>query len=207
MRELKCGFPECVNKMVTELIERTFIAVKHDGVQRGLVGEIIGRFEKRGLKLIGIKMIKPSKELADKHYILTPASIEKTGTNTRKAAAEKGIEVTETNEEIANRVKGWNMDYLTEGPVVAMVWEGFHSIEIGRKIVGPAESRGAPIGTVRGDYSVESYEMADALKRPLRNLMHASGNKEESDNEVALWFAESELCDWGNARWQTMHKY
>ena len=193
--------------MIKDLIERTFIAVKHDGVQRGLVGEIISRFEKRGLKLIGIKMIKPSKELADKHYVLTSASIEKTGTNTRKAAAEKGIEVTETNEEIASRVKGWNMDYLTEGPVVAMIWEGFHAIEIGRKIVGPAESRGAPIGTIRGDFSVESYAMADKLGRPLRNLVHASGDREEAENEVSLWFKDEELFSWDKAGWQIMHKY
>jgi nucleoside-diphosphate kinase len=198
---------ECVNKMVTELIERTFIAVKHDGVQRGLVGDIIKRFEQRGLKLVGMKMVLPTEEMAGKHYVLTPAFIEKLGNNTRKAAASKGVEITETNEEIATRVRNWNMKYLTEGPVVAMVWEGFHSIEIGRKIVGPAESRGAPIGTIRGDYSVESYDMADKLERPLRNLVHASGDRGEAENEVALWFKDEELFGWDKARWKVMHKY
>ena len=193
--------------MVKDLIERTFIAVKHDGVQRGLVGEIIKRFEQRGLKIVGMKMVLPTEEMADKHYVLTPAFIEKLGENTRKAAASKGVEVTETNEEIAIRVKNWNMKYLTEGPVVAMVWEGFHAIEIGRKIVGPAESRGAPIGTIRGDFSVESYAMADKLERPLRNLVHASGNKEEAENELTLWFKDEELFGWDKARWKTMHKY
>ena len=193
--------------MVKDLIERTFIAVKHDGVQRGLVGDIIKRFEQRGLKLIGMKMVLPSEEMADKHYVLTPAFIEKLGNNTRKAAEAKGVQITETNEEIATRVKNWNMKYLTEGPVVAMVWEGFHAIEIGRKIVGPAESRGAPIGTIRGDFSVESYDMADKLERPLRNLVHASGNKEEAENELGLWFKDEEVFSWNKDHWKVMHKY
>jgi len=191
--------------MVKELIEQTFIAVKHDGVQRGLVGDIIKRFEQRGLKLIAMKMVLPTAALADKHYVLTPAFIKKLGENTRNAAKARGVKMKETNEEIATRVKNWNMKYLTEGPVVAMVWEGFHSIEVGRKIVGPAESRQAPIGTIRGDFSTESYSMADALKRPLRNLVHASGNKEEADNEIKLWFKDEEVFSWDKARWKVMH--
>jgi nucleoside-diphosphate kinase len=193
--------------MVKDLIEQTFIAVKHDGVQRGLVGEIIGRFEQRGLKLVAMKMVLPTEAIADKHYVLTPAFIEKLGENTRKAAASRGEEVKETNEEIATRVKNWNMKYLTEGPVVAMIWEGFHAIEVGRKIVGPAESKGAPIGTIRGDFSTESYGMADKLGRPLRNLVHASGNKEESENEIKLWFTAEEIFGWDKDRWKVMHKY
>jgi len=192
--------------MVKELIEKTFIAVKHDGVQRGLVGEIVKRFEQRGLKLVAMKMVFPTEAIADKHYVLTPAFIEKLGENTRKAAASEGREVKETNEEIATRVKNWNMKYLTEGPVVAMIWEGFHAIEIGRKIVGPAESRGAPIGTIRGDFSTESYSMADKLGRPLRNLVHASGDKAEADNEIKLWFKDEEVFSWEKDRWRVMHK-
>lgn len=192
--------------MVKELIERTFIAVKHDGVQRGLVGEIIRRFEQRGLKLVGIKMVLPTEDIAGKHYVLTPSFIEKLGENTRKAAATKGIELTETNEEIASRVRKWNIQYLMEGPVIAMVWEGFHAIEIGRKIVGHAEARQAPIGTIRGDFSVESYAMADKIGRPLRNLVHASGNDEEARHEIALWFVDGEVCSWDKERWKVIHK-
>ena len=193
--------------MPKELIEKTFIAVKHDGVQRGLVGEIIKRFEQRGLKLVAMKMVLPTEAMADKHYVLTPAFIAKLGENTRKAAAEKGVKLKETNEEIATRVKNWNIKYLTEGPVVAMIWEGFHAIEIGRKIVGPAESRGAPIGTIRGDFSVEFYDLADKLQRQLRNLIHASGNKEEATNEIKLWFKADEIFSWTNHQWKVMHNY
>jgi nucleoside-diphosphate kinase len=187
------------------MIERTLILVKHDGVQRGLVGEIIKRFEQRGLKIAGLKMVMPSEDLADKHYRMTPEWIEKLAKNTRAAADAKGKKMTETDYQIAERVKKWNMKYLTEGPVVAIVWEGYHAIEIGRKLVGHAEARQAAIGTIRGDYTVESYEMADNLERPLRNLVHASGNKEEADTEVRLWFSESEIHDWKRKDWEVMH--
>ena len=188
------------------LIERTFIAFKHDALQRGLVGEFIKRFEDKGLKLVAIKMIQPTEEMAKRHYKLTPEFIEKLGNNTRKAAAEKGIEMTETNEEIATRVRDWNVNYITEGPIIAMAWEGFHAIQVGRKIVGHAESRQAPIGTIRGDYSVESYEMADSLERPLRNLVHASGDKGEAENELNLWFSPEEFHSWDKEKWKVMHK-
>jgi nucleoside-diphosphate kinase len=192
--------------MTPELIERTFIAFKHDALQRGLVGEFIKRFEDKGLKLIAIKMIQPTEDMAKRHYKLTPEFIEKLGNNTRRAAESKGIQMAETNEEIAVRVTNWNIKYLTEGPIIAMIWEGFHAIEIGRKIVGHAESRQAPLGTIRGDYSVESYAMADAMERPLRNLVHASGNKEEAENELNLWFSPEQLFGWDKEKWKVMHK-
>ena len=187
-------------------IERTLILVKHDGVQRGLVGEVIKRFENKGLKIAALKMILPSQELAEKHYKVTPEAIEKTGGNTIKAYEAKGIEVKESKEEITKRVFGWLQKYLMEGPVVAIVFEGYHAIEIGRKIVGHAEPRQAELGTIRGDYAIESYALADKEERPLRNIMHASGNKEESDNEVPLWFSESEIFDYDKDDWKVIHK-
>jgi len=187
------------------MMERTFIAVKHDGVLRGLVGEVIKRFEQKGLKIAGMKMIHADREKAGEHYKLTEAWIEKLGENTRKAYEKQGEKLDETNEEIAKRVQGWLIDYLTEGPIVAICFEGYHAIEIGRKIVGHAEARQAPPGTIRGDYTVESYQMADTLKRPLRNIMHASGNKEEADNEVSIWFTDDELFDYELPQWKIMH--
>jgi len=187
------------------MIERTVILVKHDGVQRGLVGEVIKRFEQKGLRIAAAKMVKPTKELAKKQYQMTPAWVEKLATNTRKAFAKQGRELKESDDEIAARVQGWLMDYLCEGPVVAMIFEGYHAIQIGRKIVGHAEARQAEIGTIRGDYSTESYDLADLKKRPLRNIVHASGNKDEADNEVKLWFTEKEIYDYDLHGWQIMH--
>jgi nucleoside-diphosphate kinase len=187
------------------MMERTFIAVKHDGVLRGLVGEAIKRFEQKGLKIAGMKMIQADREKAEDHYKITPEWVKKLGDNTRKAYEKQGVKLDETNEEIATRVQGWLMDYLTEGPIVAIVFEGYHAIEIGRKIVGHAEARQAPPGTIRGDYTVESYQMADTLKRPLRNIMHASGNKEEAENEIAVWFRDDEMFDYKLPQWKIMH--
>lgn len=185
--------------------EKTVILVKHDGVQRGLVGEIIKRFEQRGLKISAMKLIKPSKELAEKNYLITPEWAEKLGNNTRKAAEKQGIELKETNEEIAKRVHGWLIDYLCEGPIVAILFEGYHAIEIGRKIVGHAEARQAQVGTIRGDFSTESYFLADNLKRPIRNMVHASGNKAEAENETKVWFNKDEVYDYKLHKWSVMH--
>ncbi len=186
--------------------EKTVVLVKHDGIQRGLVGEFIKRFEQKGLKIAAMKLIHPSEEIADNHYVMTDAWIEKLGNNTRNAAKEKGIDIKESNKDIAKRVKGWNKSYLMEGPVVAIIFEGPHAIEIGRKIVGPAECRGAPIGTIRGDFSTESYDMADAFQRTVRSIVHASGNKEEAEHEVKLWFNDEEIYDYEMHLWKVIHR-
>ncbi|MBN1645666.1 nucleoside-diphosphate kinase [Candidatus Woesearchaeota archaeon] len=188
-----------------EFVEKTFIAVKHDGVQRGLVGEIIKRFEQRGLKLAGIKMVQADEELAANHYQMTPEWIKKNATNTRKAWQKKGVVLKETDEQLAGKVNSWLKTYIMEGPVVAMVWEGPHAIEIGRKLVGPANAREAPVGTIRGDFTVDSYEIADKKQRPVRNIVHASGNTEEADNEISLWFKPSEIHDWKREDWKIIH--
>lgn len=189
------------------MLERTLVLVKHDGVQRGLVGELIQRFEKKGIKIAGIKMVHPTKELAMNHYVMTPAWIKKLATNTRNAAEKKGLKITETDEDIAGKVQGWNVSYLTEGPVVAIVFEGYHAIEVGRKIVGPANAKDADIGTFRGDYTVESYELADTNQRTIRSIVHASGNKEEAENEIPLWFKKNELFDYELQMWEIIHKH
>lgn len=187
------------------MLEKTVIIVKHDGVQRSLVGEIIKRFESKGLKLSALKMVHADKKMAERQYNVTPEAIEKTGGNTIKAYNKKGIEFKETKEQITKRVFGWLRDYLTEGPVVAMVWEGYHAIDIGRKIVGHAEPKQAELGTIRGDFALESYELADEKKRPLRNIVHASGNKQEAENELKIWFKDSEIYDWERHDWKIIH--
>ncbi len=188
------------------MIERTLILVKHDGVQRGLVGDLLQRFEKKGLKIAGLKMVQPTKEMALKHYVMTPAWIKKLATNTRTAAEKKSLKITETDEQIASRVRDWNVSYLTEGPIVAIVFEGYHAIEVGRKIVGPTNAKDAELGTFRGDYTVESYELADTNQRTIRSIVHASGTKEEAANEIPLWFKKEELFDYPLHVWGIMHK-
>ncbi len=187
------------------MLQKTVVLIKHDGIQRGLVGEIIKRFEQKGLKIIGMKMVLPTKEIAEKHYKMTGDWIKKLANNTRTAAKAKGQEMNETDEQIAKRVQGWNIKYLTEGPVIVIAIEGYHAIEIVRKIIGHAEARQAEIGTIRGDFSVESYALADMNQRSIRNIIHASGTAEEAENELKIWFNKSELFDYEHHEWKIMH--
>lgn len=147
------------------MIEQTLILVKPDGIKRSLVGEIIKRFEKRGLKIVGLKMVQVDPDFSKKHYA---AHIDK--------EFYQGLE-----------------KFIVSGPVVAMVVEGVNSVEVVRKIVGTTEPKSAEVGTIRGDYAHVSYEHADKQKKAIENLIHASGNLKEAEQEVALWFSLDEL--------------
>ncbi|MDO8741276.1 MAG: nucleoside-diphosphate kinase [Candidatus Woesearchaeota archaeon] len=147
------------------MIERTFIMMKPDAVQRCITGEIIDRFENAGLKIVGMKMIWMSKDFSKKHY---EAHIKK--------PFYKGLE-----------------DFITSGPVIAMVLEGLHAVEIARKLVGATEPRTALPGTIRGDFAHHSYEYTDKKGISIKNLIHASSSKEEAKKEIELWFKAEEL--------------
>lgn len=150
------------------MIEKTLILLKPDAVQRGLIGEIIHRFEKAGLKIIGMKMVYASKDLASKHY---------SDVKTR------------VNERVFNN----SVKFITEGPIIAMCLEGVHAIDIARKIVGPTEPKSALPGTIRGDYAHVSYSYADTKNIVVKNLVHASSNKDDAKKELELWFKKDEL--------------
>lgn len=177
--------------------ERTLVIVKPDGVQRGLIGEIIGRYEKTGLKLLGIKMIVPAEETVDKHYSLDP--------NWKKSVGEKAISAYKKNGQtppsedpivIGDGVLSALKKYFTSGPVVAMVWQGANAVGVVRKITGGTEPLSSDVGSIRGDFTIDSYPLADVDKRAVRNLVHASGNVDEASKEIPLWFSESELVDY-----------
>lgn len=177
--------------------ERTLVIVKPDGVQRSLIGEIVGRFEKLGLKLVGVKMLVPTEEHVEKHYTLDPEWRRITGEKRVKAAKEKGEKLeTEDPFEITAKILDALKKYLTSGPVVAMVWQGAHATEMVRKLVGGTEPRSSDVGTIRGDYVLDSYTMADTDKRAIRNLIHASGSAKESEAEIKHWFKEDEIVEY-----------
>ena len=175
------------------MIERTLILVKHDGVLKGLVGEILKRFEQIGLKIVGLKLVKATDIMASNHYVVTDEWANALAEKTKKSYAEKGIAMQETPKQIAERVQKMNKTFLQEGPIVAIVLEGPHAIDLGRKIVGSTEPRQALPGTIRGDFSLDSYALSDNKKRSVRNLVHASGTKSEAEREIALWFTPAEL--------------
>lgn len=177
--------------------ERTLVVIKPDGVQRSLVGEIVGRFEKVGLKLVGMKMIVLTPEFVEKHYTLDPEWCRITGEKTIKGYKDKGlVPPSDDPLEITAKVLANLKKYLTSGPVVAMVLQGAHAVGIVRKLVGGTEPLTSDVGTIRGDYVLDSYQMSDTDGRAVRNLIHASGSIKEANDEISHWFREEELLDY-----------
>lgn len=176
--------------------ERTFIAIKPDGLQRHLMGEIIKRFENRGLKLVAAKLTAPTKETVLKQYPDDEKWYVTLGNRTLAGYAERGIKINKTPIEIGKMIRAQLIDYVSDRPVLAMVWEGPHAVELGRKTVGHTNPLKADVGSIRGDYSMESYFLADEMERAIQNLIHASGSPEEAENEIKIWFEEDELLDY-----------
>lgn len=181
--------------------ERTVVLVKPDGVIRGLVGQIIERFERMGLKIVGLKLVSVPAEMAKKHYPESrTALLEGIGKKTLDTYAKYGRDPKEelgTMDalEIGRMVNRWNIDFITSGPVVAILLEGLHAIDNVRMAVGNTLPTFAVPGTIRGDYSVDSPALANAKKRAVHNLVHASGNAEEAKYEEQLWFRKDDIHD------------
>jgi nucleoside-diphosphate kinase len=155
-------------------ISQTLVLVKPDGIARGLIGEIISRFEKRGLKIVGLKMTKVDKDFAQQHY-------------TEDITKRRG-----------QKVRDMLLDFVTSSPIVAMCVEGVDAVENVRKIVGETQPMKALPGTIRGDFAHVSYDHADEKEMVVQNLVHASGNKEEAKMEVSLWFSIDDLHEYKN---------
>jgi len=178
------------------VIERTFVLIKPDAVQRGIVGQIIERFERVGLRIAALKLVWPTKEIVDEHYPNVEQWLRSVGEKALKGYEKQGKKVEEDPIEIGKRVKRMLLDYLTSGPVIAMVLEGNHAVKLVRKIVGPTEPLEAPPGTIRGDFTKDSYVSADTLGRSVRNIIHASDSRKEAEREIRIWFSESEIIDY-----------
>jgi nucleoside-diphosphate kinase len=160
--------------MTKEGIEKTLILFKPDAVQRGIVGEILSRFEKVGLKIVATKMIAPSREHYYKHY------------------EEIGKLETRRGEDAFNLT----LNFMMQGPVIAMVLEGVESISLVRKLVGPTEPKTAAPGTIRGDYSHMSFGYANSNAKGVSNLIHASANADEAEQEINHWFSDEEIYEY-----------
>lgn len=157
-------------------IERTLIIFKPDTVQRGLVGEILTRFERVGLKIVATKMLAPDKKHYYTHYEEIGKMVSRRGEDAFDAA----------------------LDLMIKGPVIAMVLEGVEAVALVRKLVGPTEPKSAEPGTIRGDYSHMSFGYADSKKTGIPNLIHASGDPAEASEEIKHWFADNEIYDYEN---------
>ena len=154
--------------------ERTLILLKPDAVQRNLVGEIVGRFERAGLKIVAMKFLLPTKDQAYTHYKINP--------------------------NLPQTILDHLANFLSASPVVAMVLEGNKAIPVVRKLVGSTEPLQSDVGTIRGDFTLDSYDLADADKRAVRNLVHASSSPEDAEKETKVWFRENELVNYKSMR-------
>ncbi|MAG45022.1 nucleoside-diphosphate kinase [bacterium] len=187
--------------MVHPKEEKTVLLVKPDGVKRGLIGDICSRIEQRGLKIIALKMIKASKAKAKAHYPGTDEWIVGMGNKTLenyKKYSKNPIQEIGTDDplKIGKMIYAWLVDFLVSGPMVAVLVKGVHAIDMVRKIVGNTLPSKADMGTVRGDYSVDSPSLANREKRAIRNIVHASGDAEEAEHEITYWFDKSDINDY-----------
>lgn len=177
--------------------ERTLVLIKPDAIQRALIGEIVRRYERLGLKLVGLKMVVPTAEQVEGHYTLDSNWRRVTGEKTIKSYRDRGLKPpSEDPLEITAKILKNLKKYLTSGPVICMVWQGAHAVELVRKITGGTEPRTSPVGTIRGDFVLDSYVMSDADDRAVRNLIHASGSVPEAELEIPHWFKKPELIDY-----------
>ena len=174
--------------------ERTLVIIKPDGIQRTLIGEIIKRYEQAGLKLTGIKLVVPTEEMVEQFYTLDTEWKLKTGEKNLQAYRDKGLtpphnDPIKQSDMILKKLK----KYMASGPVIAMVWQGIHAVPIVRKITGGTEPLLSDVGTIRGDYVLDSYKVADDDIRAIRNLVHASGTVKEAEAEIGHWFRSEEI--------------
>lgn len=186
--------------------ERTFCMIKPDGVKRGLVGDIIDRFEKAGLKLVAIQMLHATEEQVRAHYPMSDeAWIMRLGEKSLSSFENIDADPKEAlgsldKAEIGQGVAKSLIEFMTSGPVVAVVVEGMQAIEMVRKLVGNTLPFKADVGTIRGDYSVDSPAVANIEMRAIHNLIHASENAAEAAAEIKVWFGDQEIptYDLGN---------
>ena len=177
--------------------ERTLVIIKPDGIQRSLMGEIIKRYERAGLKLTAMKMMNATPELIEKHYTLDPEWRRVTGEKSIKGYISKGLKPpSEDPLKITEMVIKYLVKYMTSGPIIAMIWQGAHAVAIIRKLTGGTEPLTSDVGTIRGDFVLDSYQMTDTDGRAVRNLVHASGSVKEAENEIKHWFGKKEIMDY-----------
>ncbi len=176
--------------------ERTFVIIKPDGVQRNLIGDIIKRIEYTGLKLVGLKMITCPEDKLFIHYNKDDAWYSAKGQKVVDNMTVKGLTPTKEAIEYGKDIVRALVGYMQSSPVIAMVWEGNEAVGVVRKIVGSTEPTTSDVGTIRGDYTLDSYAIANFENRAVRNLIHSSEFPDEADREIAIWFDDNEIIDY-----------
>ena len=185
-------------------MERTVVIIKPDGVKRGLIGEVISRFEKMGLKIVALKMVKADFEILGKHYQDDKEYLKKLGEKTLKTYKEYGKDPkedlgTKDTLELGKMIRQWTIYYVGSGPIVVLLIEGQHAVDNVRMVAGDTMPVKAVPGTIRGDLATDSAAYANFEKRGVQNIIHASASVEEAKFEEKLWFRENEIYSYKRA--------
>ncbi len=177
--------------------DRTLVLIKPDGVQRSLIGEIITRFERVGLKLVAMKFVSASEEQYWAHYNKADDWFLKKGTGTVENRKKLGLPIEKEAIEYGKDIIRAVVNFMVAGPVVAMVWEGNKAVDVVKKLVGGTEPATSDVGTIRGDYTLDSYLICDTDSRGIRNLIHCTdGDQAEAKREIDLWFKSEEIVSY-----------
>ena len=176
--------------------ERTYIMLKPDGVRKGLIGEVISRFEQRDLKIVALEMFQPTHKQVNDHYPKDEAWITRLGEKTKSTYEKYGYDMlsdfgTTDTAKIGPEIRKWLIDYMLSAPLVKMIVQGVHAVDIVRKIGGDTLPYRAAVGTIRGDFSIDSPALANKEKRAVMNIAHFSETPEEAEHEIKHWFGES----------------
>ena len=177
--------------------QQTLVILKPDAIQRTLIGEIIGRFERVGLKMAALKMVVADADTVEQHYLADPQWREQVG---KKILENKGDDGGgKTAEELGDAVLQQLKRFMTAGPIVVLILEGAGAVPLVRKLVGGTEPLSSDVGTIRGDLVLDSYLLADGSGRAIRNAVHASGTPEEAEREIEIWFTPDEILSYETA--------
>lgn len=176
--------------------ERTLVIIKPDGVQRSLIGEIMSRFERTGLKFIAMKFLVPVADQCWTHYNKDEAWFMLKGNRIVEDRTNQGLPIEKEALQYGKDIIQSNVDFFTSGPVLAFVIEGNQSVAIVKKIVGGTEPTTSDVGTIRGDLTVDSYALSSIDNRAVRNLVHCSDSPEEAEREIPIWFTEQEMVSY-----------
>ena len=180
--------------------ERTFLMMKPDGVVRGLTGEVLKRIDRVGLKIVALKMFWATREQIDEHYPKDDGWLKRIGQKTKVNYDRYGLDIntlgTDDDKKIGLMVRGWLLDYLTSAPMIKMIIEGPHSVDLVRKMAGNTIPSQAEMGTIRGDFSVDSAAFANRDQRAIFNIIHASETPDEANHEIKFWFGPEEIFEY-----------
>lgn len=181
--------------------ERTYVMIKPDGVRKGLTGEIIRRLEQRDLKIVALEMSQPLFEQMDNHYPKKEEWITRLGEKTKATYDKYGYDLitdfgTDDTSKIGPEVRKWVIDFMMSAPVVKMIVQGVHAVDVVRKIAGDTMPYKADMGTIRGDFSIDSPALANKEKRSVMNIVHCSETPEEAEHEIKHWFGDKVVYDY-----------